>query len=128
MAVDGGGAGLAGGRIAVTQAAGAAAGSAGGSARDWQMESSASVSKPCFSPSKEPLLLTTSSTGSQRRERRVACFLLPPSVITRMARVTGLAQRALARSPGVQGHRGMSIKHVFLPGKGGRPPESGSVE
>ena len=42
--------------------------------------------KTCLFPNKKLLLLTASSTGSQRRERQVACFLLPPSVITRIAR------------------------------------------
>lgn len=42
--------------------------------------------KMCLFPNKKLLLLTASSTGSQRREGQVACFLLPPSVITRIAR------------------------------------------
>lgn len=84
---------------------------------------------PFFSPpSKRLPLLTASSTGSRRRERRVARFLLPPSVIARIARWMGLARRALARPPCVQGHRGIGMKHVFLPGRRGRPTESRSVE
>ena len=128
------GTGLAGSCVAVAHVQGqqqAALEAARGTGR-WSSLISIHI-RMCLFPKKKLLLPTASSTGFQRRERQGACFLLPPSVITKFAR-TGLPWQWVWRSvpwfacPLSRGRRGIGIKHIVPLGKRGGPTESRSVE